>query len=58
MPFASEREAMEAANARLRSQRDMLKECMQLIQGQNWQLQDDEFGREIKRRCLIAIEYP
>lgn len=56
--YDNERDALEAACARLRGQRDMLKECMQLIQGQNWQLQDDEFGREIKRRCLVAMEYP
>lgn len=58
MAFTSERDAIDAAMARLQSQRDMLRECVQLIQGQNWQLQDDAVGREIKRRCLTAIEYP
>lgn len=58
MAFTSERDALDAAIARLQNQRDMLRECLQLIQGQNWQLQDDAHGREIKRRCLIAIEYP
>ncbi len=43
------------ANARLIAAAPDLLEALQLIQGQGWQLHDDEFGNEIKRRCLSAI---
>lgn len=47
--------AREAQLAKAVASRDAMRECLELIQGHNWHLQDDEFGREIKRRCLIAL---
>lgn len=33
-----------------------LRNALQLVQGQAWELRDDDFGREIKRRAERAIE--
>lgn len=41
--------------ARLIAAAPELLDVLQLIQGQGWQLHDDEFGNEIKRRCLSII---
>lgn len=43
------------ANARLLAAAPEMLEALQLLQGQDWQAHDDEFGNEIKRRALAAI---
>ena len=44
------------SNARLVAAAPDLLDVIRLIQGMNWRLDDEDFGKEIRRRALAAVQ--